>query len=241
MTKRRRYYPKKKKVSIVEQIVTVVLTEQGMKYTAMFAWIVFAAWVFNRTSQGAVSIFEWLLLVGIPAGYWYHKTMKRNHMIQGRSLDYVRTLELMEVFRPSQHYDNEIYYQRELYGYLMHNMPGVKIEMEDQRGSSRPDIVVNSEVSIEVKGPTSAEALTSLGDKCVRYSTRFEHVIIICFAVHATETRYQEVDQGIKRQFPNIVMLRVDKDKQGRKRNHKIKNNPVNKKPYLAPWTPRKR
>jgi len=111
----------------------------------------------------------------------------------------------IENFRPSRKYHNEFPYQVELVGYLKHKFPNADIEQ--QKGSSRPDIVVG-DVAIEVKGPTKTQDLQTIADKCMRYYQHFGELVIVLFEVDVYEQRYDEWKKGINNTFPNVRIIR---------------------------------
>jgi hypothetical protein len=111
----------------------------------------------------------------------------------------------IENFKPSRGYHDEFPYKIELIGYLKSKFPNADIEQ--QKGSSRPDIVVN-DVAIELKGPTRTEQLKTIADKCMRYYQHFKGLIIVLFEVEVNEPRYEEWKQGIKNTFPNVRIIR---------------------------------
>lgn len=108
-------------------------------------------------------------------------------------------------FKPARTYQNEYPYQLELLGYLKSKFPNADIEQ--QRGSSRPDIVVG-DVAIEIKGPTRTEELKTIADKCMRYYQHFGELIIVLFEVQVYEPRYLEWEKGLKNTFPNVRIIR---------------------------------
>jgi len=111
----------------------------------------------------------------------------------------------IENFKPSRIYHNEFPYQVELVGYLKHKFPNADIEQ--QKGSSRPDIIVG-DVAIEVKGPTRTQDLQTIADKCMRYYQHFGELVIVLFEVDVYEQRYDEWKKGINNTFPNVRIIR---------------------------------
>jgi hypothetical protein len=67
---------------------------------------------------------------------------------------------------------------------------------EEQRGSSRPDIVIN-DVAIEVKGPTNQRELETIAGKIVRYSRHYSAFIGVLFEIRTPEAHYRDWKQGI--------------------------------------------
>ncbi len=74
--------------------------------------------------------------------------------------EFKEVVRLIRDFKPFGRYDFEQPYQGELAQWLKGHFKNTQIEV--QRGASRPDIVVNG-IAIEVKGPTSVEALNIIG------------------------------------------------------------------------------
>ncbi|MBE8538940.1 hypothetical protein [Geoglobus acetivorans] len=121
---------------------------------------------------------------------------------------YNQVIEEIKEFRPVKYYQNERSYQNELYQWLKAKFQDVKIE--EQRGSSRPDIVVG-DIAIEVKGPTGFKELQSIADKLLRYSRHFNHVIVVLFDVTVNPTRYDEWVNGLRERFPEVTVIRKDR------------------------------
>ena len=78
--------------------------------------------------------------------------------------------------------------------------------MQIQRGSSRPDIVVNN-IAIEIKGPTSQRDLNSIQSKCMRYSQHFNNkIIIVLFNVQLNQRYYEEWKKGTRKTYPDAII-----------------------------------
>ena len=120
---------------------------------------------------------------------------------------YNQVVEAIREFKPARGYQNERYYQYELYQWLKAKFKDVRLE--EQRGSSRPDIVVG-DIAIEVKGPTGYQDLQSIADKLVRYPEHFSHVIVVLFDVTANPARYDDWKRGLKKRFPEVSVIRKD-------------------------------
>ena len=109
-------------------------------------------------------------------------------------------------FNPSQDYPFELPYQTELVGWLKSKFPEAVIE--EQRGSSRPDISIGG-IAIEVKGPTRDQDLQTLADKCLRYPTYYkEGIIIVLFNVYVNSSRYNDWSEGFKLKHPQIIVIK---------------------------------
>lgn len=118
-------------------------------------------------------------------------------------------VKAIEEFKPPKTYKKEVRYQDTLYAWLKSRFPRTRLEV--QRGASRPDIVVSIEdtdVAIEVKGPTNRRALDSIPSKLVRYSEHFDHIIIVLFSIKVNEKYYKEWYHGIMKKFPEAIIIR---------------------------------
>lgn len=110
-------------------------------------------------------------------------------------------------FLPSQPWSGEEGYHGELQGYLKRKFP--ESEVEIQRGSSRPDIVVD-DTAIEVKGPTTNEGLITIADKSMRYTQHFKKFIVVLFNVKVKKRMYKEWKKGMENTFPHVDIIRID-------------------------------
>lgn len=111
----------------------------------------------------------------------------------------------IENFQPARKYGNEFSYQVELTGYLKSKFKGVDIEK--QKGSSRPDIIIE-DIAIEIKGPTRSKDLVTIFDKCGRYYQHFAELIIVLFETDVYGPRYDEWLKAIKNTFPRVKVIR---------------------------------
>ena len=90
--------------------------------------------------------------------------------------------------------------------YLKEKFP--KTSIEEQRGSSRPDIVIEG-IAIEVKGPTFESDLKTISDKCMRYRQSFSQgMIIVLFNVHVNQYHFNEWYNGMKNTFPDVKVIK---------------------------------
>lgn len=125
---------------------------------------------------------------------------------------FAEVVQAIEEFHPPKRYAREEGYRDTLFAWLKSRFPNTI--MEYQRGASRPDIVVfidkNTSIAIEVKGPTGSQELQTIADKVMRYKQHFNHLIIVLFDVRVSSTRYQETYEGLKRTYPDIVIIRKD-------------------------------
>ena len=109
-------------------------------------------------------------------------------------------------FEPSRVYHSEQGYHNELQGWLKAHFQQAKVE--HQTGSSRPDIIIDSDIAIEVKGPTKSQDLKTIADKCNRYTIYWKNLIIVLFEVDVYERFYSEWEQGIIKRYPEVVIIR---------------------------------
>jgi hypothetical protein len=114
-------------------------------------------------------------------------------------------INAIEEFRPIKVFRNEELYHTNLYTYLCEKIPR-EVGFEEQRGRSRPDIVVG-DIAIEVKGPTDNQGLITIADKINRYSQHFDHIIVVLFEVQVFEKFYQEWYESIMRHYDGQVTI----------------------------------
>lgn len=110
-------------------------------------------------------------------------------------------------FNPLRVYNEEKYYQIELAGWLKSHFPNSFIDIEVQKGYSRPDIIVDN-IAIEIKGPTSSKDLETIFGKCHRYLQDYPYLIVVLFTVQVAEDRYNDWEYGLKQHFPEVIVLR---------------------------------
>lgn len=114
-------------------------------------------------------------------------------------------------FNPLRKYWEEILYEDTLATHLKTKFHDRNVEIERQRGSSRPDIIVDG-VAIEVKGPTTKSGLVSVADKCMRYKIHYpKGLIIVLFNVDVNDVNdyyYKEWLEGLKRTHPGVIVIR---------------------------------
>lgn len=111
-------------------------------------------------------------------------------------------------FKPFRRYKYEYPYQDSLAAFLKSQYPNTKIE--ESRSSTRPDIFVEG-IAIEVKGPTSVRDLQTIADKCLRYTQYFpQGLICVLFDVQVSKKFYNDWLKGMKINFPNVRIVRID-------------------------------
>ena len=112
----------------------------------------------------------------------------------------------IEEFRPARKYDYEFPYQIELTGFLKAKLGG-SITIEETRGRSRPDIVIDRTIAIEIKGPTSNHQLDTIADKAVRYGRHFEGGLVCVLFDVLDPVRFREWEAGMRDRFPDILIF----------------------------------
>jgi hypothetical protein len=115
-------------------------------------------------------------------------------------------IDAIRQFHPSRNYHNEQGYHIELQCWMKYNFPNA--EMEHQTGSSRPDIVIDRCIAIEVKGPTRSQDLTTIADKCNRYLQHYPNLVVVLFEVEVNERFYTEWLKGIEDHYSNVKIVR---------------------------------
>ncbi len=118
--------------------------------------------------------------------------------------DVQKIISLIYKFKPMQKWSKESGYQADLARYLKQHLKNVKVEL--QRGSSRPDIVVNESIAIEIKGPTRTKNLETITSKIIRYRNHFNFLIIVLFDVRVSENYLTDFLNGLK-DFPNLAII----------------------------------
>jgi hypothetical protein len=134
-------------------------------------------------------------------------TMAKERTARRRLPEHLRGLvAAIEEFQPAQTYRREVNYQTELTGWLKAKL-GTAVKIEEQRGRSRPDIVVAETIAIEIKGPTTNQELKTIPDKVIRYRQHWPSFVCVLFDVQ-DEERYQEWLRGMQDKFPDVVVKR---------------------------------
>lgn len=120
-------------------------------------------------------------------------------------------VKVISEYEPPTTYNRETRYKDSLYGWLKAHFP--KTYMEKQRGSSRPDLVVEKDgvsVAIEIKGPTDYNGLKSIPDKVMRYRNYFDAIVVVLFDLEVSDSYYEEWRDSLKKTFPDVTIVRFD-------------------------------
>jgi hypothetical protein len=104
--------------------------------------------------------------------------------------------EIKNFTPPREKLKHEYNYQLSLHGWLNRTFPSAVIE--ETKGASRPDIVIN-DVAIEIKGPTKTADLTTIADKLLRYKLHYKKLIIVLFEIQVSEKKLKEWETGLMR------------------------------------------
>ena len=145
-----------------------------------------------------IIILIFILLVFLFIVYWIYKKKAKRKLIN-------QIIQNISHFKSFREYGEEFPYQIDLARYLKHYFHSTEIEV--QRGSSRPDIVIDN-IAIEIKGPTNNEDLRTLADKCMRYLQHFNKLIIVLFEVCVTDEFYSDWEKILKKTFPEVILIK---------------------------------
>jgi len=117
-----------------------------------------------------------------------------------------KVVEKIKQFESFKKYNKESQYQMQLGGYLQMQFKKVKIEV--QKDGSRPDIIINDNIAIEIKGPTTMSELKTLPDKCMRYPKNYEEVAIVLFDIQLSNEKLELYLNSLKDIFPKIIIIK---------------------------------
>jgi hypothetical protein len=175
--------------------------------------ILFFSLAFLSTSEtrylGIIGLSFLFIIIVIPLVIVFLiKKISRKCQLIGLPKKERNIIEFIEKFKPSKNWGSEEGYQGELQGFLKHEFPNSKVEV--QTGSSRPDIIIDK-IAIEIKGPTDDNAINSLPAKCIKYSKHYDKLIIVLFRPNYSERNYKDIMEGIKNMFPDVHIIIKDK------------------------------
>lgn len=116
-----------------------------------------------------------------------------------------RVVKEIEDYRPAREkLGLEYNYQLHLFGWLQKTFHSASFEK--QKGSSRPDIVID-DIAIEIKGPTGGQELKTIADKAMRYSHHFSKIIVVLFELNVNSRYYDEWKSGLEKYHPNVEVI----------------------------------
>jgi len=161
--------------------------------------------IISFAKRNRIGIREIIVEIDLKKAEWERKELKEKIRKSGSNFLLELAIAIRE-YKPFQRYDKELYYRDTLANWLKPKFPDTKIEVS--RGSTRPDIVVKG-IAIEVKGPTSYRDLESIADKCLRYTQYFPSgLICVLFSVNVSKNRYEDWLKGMKKIFPEVVVIK---------------------------------
>lgn len=138
----------------------------------------------------------------------YEQKTKHDNMLREKYGDlFLNIVDTIKTFKPLlSNYEEELLYHIDLARWLQQKFP--MLQVEHQRGSSRPDIVIE-DIAIEIKGPTYEIGLQSIADKCLRYHQHFKKMIVVLFDIRIKTKRfYNEWEDGLKKYFPDVIVIK---------------------------------
>ena len=113
--------------------------------------------------------------------------------------------EIKEFEPPREKLGLEYNYQLALHGWLKRSFPSAKIER--QKGSARPDIIIQN-IAIELKGPTTSGGLDTIASKAMRYRQHYDAFIVVLFETKVSHKYYEDWLKGMKEQYPKAVIIK---------------------------------
>ena len=107
-------------------------------------------------------------------------------------------------FKPLRHYCEEKMYQVGLASFLQSNYPD--LDIEEAKNYSRPDIVMDDNIAIEIKWPTNMTWLKSLPDKINSYlwEWKWDYLFIVLFNIKIVDD-IDESDRIYKEKKKQII------------------------------------
>ncbi|GAB7016430.1 hypothetical protein [Methanogenium cariaci] len=113
----------------------------------------------------------------------------------------------------SDNHELEEDYHNQLHQWLKSVYPNA-INDTNQRGSSRPDIVID-DICIEIKGPTRKNDVRDIGQKLFRYRNHYDPRIIVVFfypEINLESQYFCEFITGVNRDLPEVVIIAENPD-----------------------------
>jgi hypothetical protein len=163
--------------------------------------------IISFAKRNQVNIRDIIQDIDTKKSEWQLKEFTEEDVDQAQSLLTEIQKSIWE-FKPLRKYFEEILYQDTLATHLRTKLSGREVVIERQKGSSRPDIVVDN-IAIEIKGPTNHQALDSVPSKCMRYRNHFPGgLIVVLFDVQVNDYYYNEWETSLKRTYPDVIIIR---------------------------------
>jgi hypothetical protein len=163
--------------------------------------------IISFAKRNQVNIRDIIQDIDTKKSEWQIKELTEEDVEQAQSLITEIQKSIWE-FKPLRKYFEEILYQDTLATHLRTKLSGREVVIERQKGSSRPDIVVDN-IAIEIKGPTNQQALDSVPSKCMRYRNHFPGgLIVVLFDVQVNDYYYNEWEASLKKTYPDVIVIR---------------------------------
>jgi hypothetical protein len=113
-------------------------------------------------------------------------------------------VEKIKEFMIDKRFTTEDPYKQQLRGHLAKEYPRSKVEVHTD--DSRPDIEIDKDrIAIEVKGPTTTAALSTLPGKAQKYSRIYRRVVFVLFEPCYNEHRYEDIRREIEEEYGDYV------------------------------------
>jgi hypothetical protein len=113
-------------------------------------------------------------------------------------------IDKIKEFNIDKRFDREDPYKQQLRGHLAKEYPQSKVEV--QTDDARPDIEIDKDkIAIEVKGPTTTAALSTLYEKCKKYSRYYRRVVFVLFEPEYNEDRYEHIKHELEEEYGDCI------------------------------------
>lgn len=163
--------------------------------------------IISFAKRNQINIREIIQEIDTKKSEWRLKEFTEQDEEQAQTL-LVDIQKAIQEYKPARRYYQEILYQDTLVAHLTAKLPDREVKIEKQRGSSRPDIIVDN-VAIEIKGPTTQQSIDTIASKCMRYKMHFPGgLIIVLFDVQVNDYYYNEWEAGLKRTHPDVIVIK---------------------------------
>jgi hypothetical protein len=113
-------------------------------------------------------------------------------------------IEKIKEFKIDKRFGREEPYKQQLRGHLAKEYPQSKVEV--QTDDSRPDIEIDkNRIAIEVKGPTTTSALSTLYEKAEKYGRIYRRIVFVLFEPEYAPDRYESIKKEIEKDYSDYV------------------------------------
>ena len=163
--------------------------------------------IISFAKRNNVNIREIIQDIDTKKSEWQLKEFTEQDEDQARTL-LIDIQKAIQKYTPQRRYYQEILYQDTLAAHLKAKLPERDVKIEKQRGSSRPDIIVDN-VAIEIKGPTTQQSIDTIASKCMRYKMHFPGgLIVVLFDVQVNDYYYDEWLKALKSTHPDVIVIK---------------------------------